>query len=222
MGKNVKSNFTPMNGDVAKAIMDPQTTKALGGVVVVDHYVKTGKELANDIQELADNSKGNVILGEFGAPIYDIHGKFNEKEQAEWIKESLEELTRLKVLKGVNYWVSHGGSTQIWNDQGKPKAAVEVLTAYYKPKTISGSIYNELNEPISNAEIVYNTMYLSSDKEGQFIIKDNEIDGKATIFANGYKQKNILVNAENTHVKVILEKVSENPWFKFRKFLINL
>jgi len=222
MGKNVKSNFSPMNGDVANAIMDAETTKALGGVVVVDHYVGTGKELARDLENLAKKSKGKVVLGEFGVPIGDIHGNFTQEEQAKWIGDALEDISKVTDLRGINYWVANGGSTQIWNDNGTPRHAVKVLTSYFKPKTLRGVVYNELNEPIPNAEVVYNTTYITTDLNGNFSIKDNAIQGKATVFANGYKQKDILIDEQHPNVNVILEKVTEGPIFKLRKFLINL
>ena len=63
-----------MNGDVAKLVMDKQTTASMDGIVVIDHYVATPEQLALDIRRIAEGSGGNVVLGEFGVPIPNIHG----------------------------------------------------------------------------------------------------------------------------------------------------
>lgn len=131
IGKHVASNYDSMNGDVARLIMDKETTKALDGIVVVDHYVKTPDQLLADIKEFAEQSGGKVILGEFGAPIPDINGAMTEEEQAAWLKEALQKLRKTDALIGVNYWTNVGGSTQIWNQDGTPRKAVKELTNIY-------------------------------------------------------------------------------------------
>ena len=222
MGKNVQSNFSPMNGDVAKFIMDPATTRALGGVVVVDHYVSEGVELARDLQNLAEYSQGKIVLGEFGAPIPDIHKEFTSQEQAEWIEDALSNIARVDSIIGINYWVNMGGSTKIWNDDGTPRESVSIISSYFKPKVVSGLVYNEINEPIANAQVVYNTNYYKTDKSGRFVIKDNQIMGKAVISSNNYVEKEILLDEEHPNLTIILAKNNESLWFKFRKLLYNL
>lgn len=132
INKSVSANFFSMNGDVAKLIMDKETTDKLDGIVVVDHYVKSPKKLAEDIKSLAHSSGGKVVLGEFGAPISDIHGQMDEDEQMAWLDESLKELSQIPQLIGVNYWVCCGGSTQLWNESGEPRKAVKILENFYK------------------------------------------------------------------------------------------
>lgn len=129
--KNVNTGFFSMNGDVAKLIMDKQTTKALGGILVVDHYVATPKQLVTDIQNLIRSSGGKVVLGEFGTPIKGITADMDEDEQADWLKKVLEQLPFQSDLIGLNYWVSVGGSTQLWTEDNQPREAVEVLRQFY-------------------------------------------------------------------------------------------
>jgi hypothetical protein len=131
INKNVESNFYAMNGHLATLIMDPETTQALDGLVVVDHYVKTPEQLASDIKALAAQSGGKVVLGEFGAPIPDIHGKMTEAEQKDWIEKSLMLMKDIPELRGINYWTSTGGSTALWSDGGKPRSAVDVMKTFY-------------------------------------------------------------------------------------------
>jgi hypothetical protein len=130
--KNVVSNYFPMNGDVAKLIMDKPTTQALGGVVVIDHYVKTPEILDQSINDLALSSGGKIVVGEFGAPIPDIHGRLTDSEQADWIDRAFKRLAHNPNVIGVNYWTGVGGSTGLWREDGAAKPAAEIITAWFK------------------------------------------------------------------------------------------
>ncbi len=132
--KDVKSNYNSMNGDIARLVMDRDTTKSLDGIVVIDHYVASSDQLATDIRLLAAQSGGKIILGEYGAPIPDIHGKLTENEQAELLQETFQKLANVEELVGVNYWTSVGGTTALWSHDGKPKKAVKVLSSFFKDK----------------------------------------------------------------------------------------
>lgn len=155
INKSVRSNFFSMNGDVARLIMDKATTKALGGIVTVDHYVETPEQLVSDLEEIAEQSGGRVVLGEFGVPIPDIHGSMTEAEQAAWIDKALSLLRQSHVIEGMNYWLAVGGTTEIWEDHGAPKAAVAVLKKNYHPHVAYGFVYNELGRPLEGVEVRY-------------------------------------------------------------------
>lgn len=133
INKRVASGYFSMNYDVAKLVMNPDTTKALGSVVVIDHYVASPMQISSDAKMLAKNSGGKIVLGEFGAPIEDLHGQMTEDEQAIWINRVLESLINTPEVIGVNYWVNVGGSTQIWDNKGNPKKAVDIIIKYYHP-----------------------------------------------------------------------------------------
>ncbi len=132
--KSVLTGYNSMNADVARLIMNPEVTQKLGGIVVIDHYVKTPEQLQSDIIEIAKNSRGKVVLGEFGAPIPNINGDLSEQEQYEWVKNALSLLKNTPELTGLNYWVANGGSTQLWNDDNTPRLAVTAITEAYKNK----------------------------------------------------------------------------------------
>lgn len=132
IGKNVTTGYFSMNGDVARLVMDSETTKGVGGVVVVDHYVEDPVRLNNELTELADSSGGKIVLGEYGAPVPDIHGEMSETEQAEWIDELMSLLSNNNNVIGISYWTNRGGSTEIWNKDYSPKKAVTILTKYFK------------------------------------------------------------------------------------------
>lgn len=131
IGKNVQSNYYSMNLDVAKAVMDPDTTKALDGLVVIDHYVKRPETLAQDVVFIAQKSGGRVVLGEMGAPIPDINGKMTDDEQRKWLQDALVFLSTVNELEGLNYWTNKEGSTALWRDDDTPRPSVEVLTQYF-------------------------------------------------------------------------------------------
>lgn len=131
INKLVKVGYYSMNYDVAKLIMDPATTASLGGIVAIDHYVAFPDQLITDTKKIASSSGGKVVLGEFGAPIPDLNGNMTEAEQADWIKNVLQGLSTVPEVIGVNYWVGVGGSTQIWDDNGNPKKAVDIIKKYY-------------------------------------------------------------------------------------------
>ncbi len=130
--KKIASNYSSMNGDVANLIMDKETTKALGGIVVVDHYVASPEQLIIDIKALAKKSGGKIVLGEFGAPIPDIHGKMSEGEQSEWLENVLQKLFNMEEVIGMNYWTNVGSSTELWDAKGSARPAVEIIKKYYK------------------------------------------------------------------------------------------
>jgi hypothetical protein len=134
IGKNVASNYNSMNGDVASAVMDKETTKSLDGIVVIDHYVATPEELITKIHKIAAQSGGKVVLGEFGAPIPDINGDMTQDQQAAWISQALDLLAKTPDVVGINYWTNQGSSTALWNDDGSEKKAVSVIKKFYSQK----------------------------------------------------------------------------------------
>jgi len=136
INKEVDANYFSMNGDVARFVMDKETTKALDGLVVIDHYVDSVKQLDEDITEIAKDSGGKVVLGEWGVPIPDINGKMTEAEQASWIAEAFKTLEKNNDLVGINYWTHMDSSTRLWNDDNSARLVVEILKIYYSKEVI--------------------------------------------------------------------------------------
>lgn len=130
IGKKV-TVLDSMNFDVAKQLMDKETAEAMGGIVVIDHYVKTPQKLADDVDYLHRQTDAQIFLGEFGVPIPDIHGDLNPQQQVQWTEEALKLLSGKKHLIGLNYWVGIGGSTAIFNKDLTPKPAAEMLKKYF-------------------------------------------------------------------------------------------
>ncbi len=111
--------------------MDKETTRALGNMVVIDHYIKDPVKVTKDAQAIAKTSGGKVVLGEFGAPIPDIHGDLSEEDQAKWIEQALSAASKAPEIIGVNYWVSVGGSTRLWNDDGTRRKAADTVKNFF-------------------------------------------------------------------------------------------
>ena len=132
--KNVGCGFYSTNGDVAKDILNKQTVQNIGDLVVVDHYVKTAAQLGSDLQNLHNEFGTNVFLGEFGAPIPDIHGNLTESQQAELIGQMFSQLYQENnFITGVNYWVLAFGSTSLLNQDGSPREVYQIVKNYYDP-----------------------------------------------------------------------------------------
>ncbi len=211
--KDVVSNYLSMNGDVARLIMDKETTKKLGGIVTIDHYVATPEKLASDIQEIAKNSGGHVVLGEWGAPIGDIHGALSEEKQAAWIGTAFEQLVTIPELKGINYWVNVGSSTELWSAKGTARKAVDVLTQYYSPKNVKVTVLNSLGSPINNASITHGRRVWQTNSIGNASLPVAAYHTEFTIVKQGYKNKTIQVTQRGS-ASILLEK--QNPGFFYR------
>ncbi len=184
---DVDTRLNSMNGDVARLIMDPETTQALGGLVVVDHYVESPEELIEDLNEYAEQSGGQIILGEFGAPIPDIHGDMTHEEQAAWLDELFELMLETPSIVGMNYWTDTGSSTQLWNDAGEPRVAAGVVANYYTPKAISGVILDTNGRQIADAAIRTHQREGVSNQDGSFSVPYTSTTGDVVISKVGFK-----------------------------------
>lgn len=217
--KEVDANFFSMNGDVARLIMDKKTTTDLDGIVAIDHYVDTPQRLKKDIKELAETSGGKIVLGEFGAPIPDIHGKMNDEEQAKWLESSLQELAEMNELLGINYWVNVGGSTQLWTEKGIARPAAHAISKYYKSGTVCGVIEDEAGDPVWMAEISSADEVAFSDKSGYFeMLLLGDSKPIIVVSASGFNNQEAEISLNNCQNRIILIKKNEDSLFKIKKF----
>ncbi len=201
--KNVQSNYASMNLDVAKLIMDPETTAKMDGVVVIDHYIKSPEKLAKDAREIALKSGGKVVFGEFGAPIPDIHGELSDVEQAKWIDTALFELSKEPKVIGLSYWTSYGGSTKLWNDDSTPRKVVSIIKKYYKPTPVSIHVANKFGHPMSGAKISKSGEFYTTTDKGMVSIP---ITGKIDIQVQktGYVSKTLSISSSNLKENIVL------------------
>ncbi len=222
IGKNVSSNYYSVNGDVARLVMDKKTTEKLDAVVVIDHYVADPEQLAKDLKEISERSGGQVVLGEFGAPIPNIHGYLTEKQQGEWVSTALTELAKVETLVGINYWTSFGGTTGIWSINGQEREAAKVLSAYYSPEKVSGRVVNELGRGVKGAMITVGAKRFHTDKNGLFSVLIVPSQDKLVIDAKSYNQKVVKVDELNLSTEIVLTKSRESIFFKLAKLISSL
>lgn len=216
--KNVRSNFDSMNKDVATLIMDRATTKALGGIVTIDHYVESPEKLAADISTIVVESGGNVVLGEYGVPIPDINGPMTPEEQARWINDAGRLLVTTKGLIGVNYWVNTGGSTQLWDGNGNAREAVSAIHSLYSPQELKVRLVDALGRPIQNARLDGGVRYATSDKDGYAFLPYINKEKIISVLAANYVPLEIRP-ADIKTKSIVLQRTSESPFFKFGKFI---
>lgn len=206
INKNVTSNYFSMNGDVARLIMDMATTKAIGEVVTIDHYVQTPEKLTTDISDFAGKSGGSVILGEFGTPIPDINGNQNETEQANWTNNALTALINKPELIGMNYWTNLGSSTSLWNEDGTSKKVVSIITAFFKPQLLIGTVLDDSSAPINQAKVSYSARVTSTNDRGQFEIPYINQNSQILINSQGIVTKTTVKQMIDSKGKIIVHR----------------
>ena len=207
INKKVSNNYFSMNGDVAKLVMDKDTTKKLDGIVVIDHYVGDPEQLSKDVRNIAESSGGRVILGEFGVPIPDIHGHLSEEKQAEWLDEALGRLAYEGDLAGLNYWVAYGGTTALWNLDSNGRKASEILGDYYTPEKLTAVVKNEFGRAINKAKIQAGVKYVETYKEGNFEVLIVPSVKEVRINAKGYEE--LTLSLDEVGGEIVLEKSSK-------------
>lgn len=171
LGVLVDTRFFSMNGDIARLVLDEKTSLALGNITTVDHYVATPEKLEQDIRAFSHDGARKVFLGEFGVPIPDIHGPMTAAEQAAWIDQSLSRLVRVPSLIGASYWLSVGGSTELWTDEGEARAGVAVLKKYFRPNLVHGFVKDELGRGIGQATVNIGKYSSRTDRYGHFELR---------------------------------------------------
>lgn len=205
IGIKVIANYNSMNGDIANLIMDEATTKSMGGIVTVDHYIHSQEKLVSDLDELAEKSRGKIVLGEVGAPLADIHGDMTEVEQRNWIAELFVKLDKVESLEGINYWLSYGGSTALWDPDGRERLAAEVVRNAYAGRVVKGKLVDRKGQIITDAEIIaLNETYLV-DQKGVFSIPYLYEGQIMEISAKGYPAKSQVAIKENTEKEYVLD-----------------
>lgn len=209
--KKIIANYFSMNGDVAELIMDKDTTAQLGGIVTIDHYVLTPERLNNDINKIAEQSGGKVVLGEFGAPIPDIHGDLTEKEQEEWLSELFELISQNKNVIGVNYWTAHGSSTELWTEEDRARLAVGTVRKYFTPSNVHGVVSDNIGRKLSDVSVSIDGYSVKTSKHGRYDLVYVKTDSPLNFSKLGYASQVIAsseVSDESTNISLYPKKPS--------------
>lgn len=205
--KNVATNYWSMNLDVARLVMDRDTVQKLGGVIVIDHYVKDPEKLGQDSDNLASATGAKIVLGEFGAPIPDLNGNLNESEQADWVSSALGSISKSNSIIGINYWVYKGGSTGIWDEGNHPKAAVAQISKFFNPLLVTGHIKDEFGNPIDKVTIRSAGKQLLAKNGGFTVIYDGS---PILIRKEGYFNLDIKPQSASQPAQITLIKENKN------------
>lgn len=169
--KQVNCGYFSTNGDVAAQILNKETVEKLGNIVVIDHYVDDSERFGSDILTLHKNLNAKVAVGEFGAPIPDIHGTMTEDDQAKFVQKLFDKLYEYReFIPAVNYWVLSGGTTAIIDEKGNMRKAAQVVRNYYKQATVVGNVQNTLGESLGNSRVAIGEKIaqLTTDNSGDF------------------------------------------------------
>lgn len=208
--KNVTCGYYSVNGDVAK-LFTRQDVQKIGNVLAIDHYVKTPKQLVDDARTLHEKTGADIILGEYGAPIPDIHGNLNQDEQAALIEQNLDALTKARsFIRGINYWTTFGGSTRLFEAIDQPKKAAAVVEKYYYPITISGTVVDAFGLPIKSATLEvkpYSTT--TTDAFGKYTILTTQDHLTLRVNKLGYKSQTHQATVEN-HTAALSMRLEPN------------
>ena len=122
---------------------------------------------------------------------------------------------------GINYWTSFGGSTEIWTDSGYAKRGVSIITKYFTPKTLSGTVIDEAGGKINGATLASKERSTYTGSKGQFTILFIDKDEPINISADGFISQLYPAKADNnTTIKLV--KTEESLFFLMKKFLYNL
>ncbi len=133
-GKDVNVSWFSINPDVAKLIYDKELLEKTGNTITLDYFVKDKKQLDDGLNYFSKKFPGvKILIGEFGAPIPTQNGKMTEEQQAAFVEEILKYLAQRKDIIGVNYWVSTGGTTPIFNKDLTSRKAANVVKKYFSP-----------------------------------------------------------------------------------------
>ena len=223
--KSVIVNYNSMNGDIAQLIMDRETTKAMDGIVTVDHYIQSQEKLVKDLEYLAEKSGGRIVLGEVGVSLADIHGEMTESEQRDWLAKLFVKLNKFDKLEGINYWLSYGGSTALWDTDGNERLAAEVVRNAYAGRELKAKLIDRKGQVITDAEILTLSETYLVDTEGVFSVPYLFKGQKLEINAKGYPTKTQVSIDEAEDGKIILEfDTNKNPikislWDRILKLL---
>lgn len=218
----VKCGYFSANGDVAEKVYNPDTIANTGGVVVIDHYIKTSERMSNDIQRLAENQKSKVAIGEFGAPIPDINGAMTQTQQEEFVRNLLKVFYEQKdKITLINYWVLRGGSTSLLNDNGNEREVVKAIKDYYQPGKLKLKIENTLGDKIENAEIEtedgVQKVVTSEDGETEIILPAGE--HKFIINKEEYDKKDEsvkIIRSSDLDYTIQLDPIDPSWWYKLK------
>lgn len=224
--KNVKCGYFSVNGDVAR-MFTKDIVDRTGGVLVIDHYVKTPEKLIEDIQAYHQTTGAKIVLGEYGAPIPDIHGDLSEDEQELLIRQNMDLLVKHRdIIGGINYWTAFGGSTEIFRERTQPKKAAKTLEEYFNPIVIKGNVQDEFGAAVANARIENDITTVTTDAFGNYSLLATPHYMSFNVTHPDYRENDVTVTRVGTDKNYLqniqLVAVKHDFIYHIRKFFNKL
>lgn len=207
VNKEVNVGWISMNPDVAKAIYTKEMLNMTGGVITLDYFVKDVKELQAGLDYFQEKFPDvKILIGEFGAPIKDINGQMSEDTQAVFINQILKYLTSRKDILGVNYWVSTGGETELFNQDLVFKKVANIIKNYYDPLRMQITVEDVFGTPLDHIAIGINNgenIFLT-DANGKIDAFINEYDAPLEILDSDYVIQSIRKEKKDQGIEVLV------------------
>lgn len=227
IGKSVHTNWFSMNGDIAREVMDKPTYDAIGGLATIDHYVATSEKFEKDLNYIHDTFGVTIMLGEFGAPIPDLHGAADEKTQDRLVREFMEVMyVNRDFIRGMNYWTFSQSSTALVDSNLNKKKAYDTLKYFWNPGKIQGNVSDTRLDPIMNTLV--QTQWgdsTTADVWGNFYLILLEDQYTLTYSAPGFVSQNHDVavrQAENVIINQVLEAEFVSPQSRLMQMIYEL
>lgn len=217
-GKDVRI-YTSMNADIAREIIDSATARRLDGILI-DHYTRRAQDLARDRQAIEDSLDAPVGIGEFGAPIPDLHGSLSEEDQARFIGDALRNLIGSDVPI-VNYWTLEGGSTSLLRSDGNKKPAYDTLAAYFSPMTVRGSVRDPLGHQLRDVTVrlASSSIEAKTERTGRYEVLVPAQDTSLAFEKDGYWTVVSLLDPKDiAELNVTLSPIKPSLWYRIREF----
>ncbi|MDO8658361.1 MAG: glycosyl hydrolase, partial [Candidatus Levybacteria bacterium] len=208
----------------AKDVLDQKTFNTLDNVVSIDHYVSDPQNMADYVDYFSQKYHTKVLVSEFGAPIPDLNGSMTEKEQADFVNVVFENLYKKSDnVIGVNYYVLSNGTTALLNDNYTPRQAFDIVTNYFTPAVVQGTVINTLGDPVKEVIVKTEKGYSKTKTDSQghyslFIPPPRSV----TIIAGGNaydtKMQNVFIKTKSKELtyNFTLVPLHPSPWYKIR------
>ena len=112
-----------------------------------------------------------------------------ELEQRDWLAKLFVKLDKLDNLDGINYWLSYGGSTPLWDPNGKERLAAEVVRNAFGGNTLRAKLVDRKGVIITDAEVISLGETYLVDTNGVFSLPYLYEGQTLEISAKGYPKK---------------------------------
>jgi hypothetical protein len=220
----VTCGYFSYNGDVARDVVTPDLISQSGNALVVDHFVSDPDNLVKDLRGMHDKFHVPIVLGEFGAPINDVHGEMDEQGQKDYLSKLLARLYKERgIIQGLNYWVLRGGSTAMVNPDLTPRPAYDAVKAFYLPGQVRGTVTNTLGETVADLDlsVAQYEARATTDGLGNYVINVPSGEVKLQVEGGGWvptADSELTGATGNGEKDIVVEPRRKSLWYRFKQW----